>query len=39
MKSKKKKQKPKCPNCGKPFNGQECNKCGYDPGGFDPHWD
>ena len=30
MKNKKNKKKIKCPNCGKPFNGFECNNCGFD---------
>lgn len=28
----------KCPNCGEPFDGIECDECGFDVG-FDPLWD
>jgi hypothetical protein len=28
-----------CPNCNQPWNGIECNSCGFDANCFDQHWD
>jgi hypothetical protein len=33
------KDKPKCPNCNKPFDGSDCVNCGFDTYAYDPNWD
>lgn len=33
------KSQSKCPNCSKPFDGIECNNCGFDAYAHDSNWD